>query len=142
MLYFIIFTPRNHTRDVLLLPHLIDNDIYLAQWSIPKFIGSMLKTKFLTSESTTQLSSSTNECSAIVLKGLPWWLTGKESFCQCRRKRRQASIPGLGRTPGEGNGNPFQYSCLGISWTEVPGVLIKPKSVKSVKSPRTPNTAL
>ena len=23
------------------------------------------------------------------------------------------SIPGLGRSPGEGNGNPFQYSCLG-----------------------------
>ena len=23
-------------------------------------------------------------------------------------------IPGLGRTPGEGNGNPLQYSCLGI----------------------------
>ena len=22
------------------------------------------------------------------------------------------SIPGLGRYPGEGNGNPFQYSCL------------------------------
>ena len=22
-------------------------------------------------------------------------------------------IPGLGRSPGEGNGNPFQYSCLG-----------------------------
>ena len=24
-------------------------------------------------------------------------------------------IPGLGRSPGEGNGNPFQYSCLGKS---------------------------
>ena len=23
------------------------------------------------------------------------------------------SIPGLGRSPGEGNGNPPQYSCLG-----------------------------
>ena len=23
------------------------------------------------------------------------------------------SISGLGRSPGEGNGNPFQYSCLG-----------------------------
>ena len=22
-------------------------------------------------------------------------------------------IPGLGRAPGEGNGNPLQYSCLG-----------------------------
>ena len=24
-------------------------------------------------------------------------------------------IPGSGRSPGEGNGNPFQYSCLGNS---------------------------
>ena len=24
----------------------------------------------------------------------------------------QGSIPGLGRSPAEGNGNPFQYSCL------------------------------
>ena len=24
----------------------------------------------------------------------------------------QASIPGLGRSPGEGNGSPLQYSCL------------------------------
>ena len=23
------------------------------------------------------------------------------------------SVAGLGRSPGEGNGNPFQYSCLG-----------------------------
>ena len=23
------------------------------------------------------------------------------------------SIPGLGRSPGDGNGNPLQYSCLG-----------------------------
>ena len=25
----------------------------------------------------------------------------------------EGSIPGLGRSSGEGNGNPFQYSCLG-----------------------------
>ena len=24
-----------------------------------------------------------------------------------------SSIPGCGRSPGEGNGNPLQYSCLG-----------------------------
>ena len=38
------------------------------------------------------------------------------------------SIPGLGRSPGEGNGNPFQYSCLensmdgGAWWATVHGV--------------------
>ena len=26
--------------------------------------------------------------------------------------RDTGSIPGLGRSPGKGNGNPFQYSCL------------------------------
>ena len=31
-------------------------------------------------------------------------------------------IPGLGRSPGEGNGNPFQYSCLENSMAPVYGV--------------------
>ena len=29
-----------------------------------------------------------------------------------------ASIPGSGRSPGGENGNPLQYSCLGIPWTK------------------------
>ena len=33
------------------------------------------------------------------------------------------SVPGLRRSPGGGNGNPLQYSCLGILWTEEPGGL-------------------
>ena len=33
-----------------------------------------------------------------------------KNHLQCRR---QDSILGLGRSPGEGNGNPLQYSCLG-----------------------------
>ena len=32
-------------------------------------------------------------------------------------------IPGLGRSLGGGNGNPLQYSCLEIPWTEEPGRL-------------------
>ena len=44
--------------------------------------------------------------------GLPRRLSGKESSCQCRRHRRQGSIPGLGISPREGNGNPPQYSYL------------------------------
>ena len=32
-------------------------------------------------------------------------------------------IPGSGISPGEGNGNPFQYSCLGNPWTKEPGGL-------------------
>ena len=30
-------------------------------------------------------------------------------------------VPGLGRSPGEGNGNPLQYSCLGNPADEEPG---------------------
>ena len=42
---------------------------------------------------------------------LPWWL-GKESACNAGDS---GLIPGSGRSPGEGNGNPVQYSCLKIS---------------------------
>ena len=40
----------------------------------------------------------------------------------------KGSVPGLGKSPGEGNGNPLQYSCLenpmdgGAWWTTVHGV--------------------
>ena len=50
---------------------------------------------------------------------------GKESACNAGDL---GSIPGLGRSPGEGNGNPPQYSCLenpmdGGAWqATVPGV--------------------
>ena len=37
--------------------------------------------------------------------------------------RDMGLIPGLGRSPGEGNGNPLQYSCLENPWTEEPGRL-------------------
>ena len=33
------------------------------------------------------------------------------------------SIPESGRSPGVGNGNPLQYPCLKIAWTEGPGGL-------------------
>ena len=49
-----------------------------------------------------------------------WWLGGKESACN---SEDASSIPGLGRSPGEGNGNPLQYSCWRITWTEEPGGL-------------------
>ena len=36
-----------------------------------------------------------------------------ESVCQCRLEpARLGSIPGSGRSPGAGNGNPLPYSCL------------------------------
>ena len=48
---------------------------------------------------------------SILKKGLPRGLSGKESTCQCRRRGFDPWM--RGRSPGEGNGNPLQYSCLG-----------------------------
>ena len=42
-------------------------------------------------------------------KGFPHSLVSIESACNAGDL---GSIPGLGRSPGEGNGNPVQYSCL------------------------------
>ena len=41
--------------------------------------------------------------------GIPRWVSGKESACSAGDA---GSILGSGRSPGEGNGNPLQYSCL------------------------------
>ena len=38
-----------------------------------------------------------------------WWLRGKESTCNTGDL---GSVPGLGRSPGGGHGNPLQYSCM------------------------------
>ena len=44
--------------------------------------------------------------------GFPDGSTGKESACNTGGSGDMGSIPGLGRSPGGGNGNPHQYSCL------------------------------
>ena len=44
-----------------------------------------------------------------VTENFPCSSVGKESACNAGD---QGSIPGLGRSPGEGNGNLLQYSCL------------------------------
>ena len=55
---------------------------------------------------------------------LPWCLSGKELVYQCRRCNQSLGW----KTPGEGNGNPFQYDCLGnpiyrrVWWAIVHGV--------------------
>ena len=44
-----------------------------------------------------------------VFLGFPCGSAGKESTCNAED---QGSIPGLGRSPGEGKGHPLQYSGL------------------------------
>ena len=59
--------------------------------------------------------------------GLPRWLSDKESTYEARD---MGLIPGLERSPEEGNGNPLQYSCLGnpmdrgVWWAAAHGVEI------------------
>ena len=50
---------------------------------------------------------------------LPRRLRRKE-YAWCRKADL---TPGLGRSPGEGNGYPLQCSCLAVDWTEDPGGL-------------------
>ena len=57
--------------------------------------------------------------------GFPCSSVGKELACNAGDP---GLFPGLGRSPGEGNGNPLQYSCLGnpryrgVWWATVHGV--------------------
>ena len=52
--------------------------------------------------------------------GIPWWLSGKESTCQCRNARDAGSHTESGRSPGVGNGNLLQYSFLKNSMDKEP----------------------
>ena len=58
--------------------------------------------------------SSTDSCRKLLLQDVRWGFPGdsggKES---ARNVGDQGSVLGLGRSPGEGNGCPLQYSCLG-----------------------------
>ena len=44
--------------------------------------------------------------------GFPDGSAGKEPACSAGDTGDVGSIPGSGRFPGKGNGNPLQYSCL------------------------------
>ena len=58
-------------------------------------------------------------------RGFPGGSDGEESTCNVEDL---GSIPGSGRFPGEGNGNPLQHSCLenpmdgGAWWDTVHGI--------------------
>ena len=72
--------------------------------------------------------------------GFPDGSAGKESACSAGDTEDGGSISGSGRSPGEGNGNPLRYSCLGNSmdrgawWTTVPGVAKSWKQLKRLST--------
>ena len=45
-------------------------------------------------------------------RSFPGDSVGKESACHARDAGEVGLIPGWGRSPGRGHGNPLQYSCL------------------------------
>ena len=49
-------------------------------------------------------------CVCVCVYGFPGYSLSKESTCNAGDL---SLIPGWGRSPREGNGNPLQYSCLG-----------------------------
>ena len=66
------------------------NDETLKPFSLPVFLTRIMK------------SSGASQV-ALVVKNLP---------ANAGNVRNKGSIPGSGRSPGGGNGNPLQYSCL------------------------------
>ena len=67
-----------------------------------------------------QLSCQGSPINTGQIKGFPGGSSVKKSACNAGDL---GSIPGLGRFPGEGNGNSLQYSCLEVPWIEEPGRL-------------------
>ena len=57
------------------------------------------------------------------VSGFPDGASGKESTCNAGDKRDVDSIPGSGRSPGGGNGNPSSILAWRIPWTEDPSGL-------------------
>ena len=49
---------------------------------------------------------------AYSIQGFPGGSVGKESACNAGDAKDMGSIPGSGRSPGGGHGNPLRYSCL------------------------------
>ena len=82
-------------------------------WGRPKLIAQMTEPGFGTV--TLLWSTPAHFCSLLYssvlmwTRGFPCSSVGKESACNAGDL---GSIPGSGRSPGEGNGNPLQYSCL------------------------------
>ena len=57
------------------------------------------------------------------MRGFPGDASGKNPPANAGEVRDVGSIPELGRSPGGEYGDPLQYSCLEVPWTEQPGRL-------------------
>ena len=96
-------------REDLLEKEMATHSSTLA-WKIP-WTEEPGRLQSMGSQSQTRLSDFTL-CALLICVGFPGGSDGKESACNAGDL---GSIPGLGRSPGKGNGYPLQYSGLEIS---------------------------
>ena len=119
-----------HTRPSCLspTPGVPSNSCPLSRWCHPAILSSVVSfsscSKSLPASGFFPMSQLFTWGGQSIGMGFPGdAIIGKEPACQCRSKSH-----GSGRPPGEGNGNPLQYSCLGNPmdrgtwWATVHGV--------------------
>ena len=92
----------------------IGNSCAKLIWSIPKFI-TMQQKNFTYNVSSLEYTKASF--------GFPQWLKQKRLHLPMQEVKRCEFDPWVRRSLVEGNGNPLQYSCLEIQWTEEPGGL-------------------
>ena len=109
-----VFT-KEHNRDALKVCFFLSFSFQIikcSSWAslvalLVKNLPAMQETlvQFLGREDPLEMGQATHSC----ILGFPCGSAGKESACNVGDL---GSIPGLGRSPGEGKGYPLQYSCL------------------------------
>ena len=84
--------------------------IFLLQSSLPLFLVAILRKSVSSPYLLVYISVDSRNPNVLVnVLYNPHSSVAEESTCNAGDL---GSIPGLGRSPGEGNGNPLQYSCL------------------------------
>ena len=89
--------------------------LFLPHFSLCLCLSFYLSVSLHFSVSLSHTHTTTRKLTKILIEavsdrwGFPGGSDGKESTCSAGDP---GSIPGLGRSPGEGNGHPPQYSCL------------------------------
>ena len=96
---------QNSLDGYLHFPYCLQEDVPLEKWEVSAFAVSLFGLVLITSS----VHIPFNFHPPLFISGFPGGADSKESACNAGDL---GSIPGLRRSPGEGNGNPFQYSCL------------------------------
>ena len=87
---------------------------YLCSYQFPDLLTHLCKARTLCANEIKNCGQR-DICTSVAVTrymyqcGFPGCSVVKESDCQCRR---HGFNPWVGRSPGEGNGNPLQFSCL------------------------------